>query len=54
LFGQRLSSKSYTLDLYLGYAMEIRTIAARTGLKLHEVDEQLYLFDRKHNKGIAI
>ena len=54
LFGQRLSSKSYSLDLYLGYAKEIRTIAARTGLKLHEVDEQLYLFDRKHNKGIAI
>ncbi|MGA2689690.1 MAG: hypothetical protein ABSE85_16635 [Candidatus Korobacteraceae bacterium] len=52
LFGRKLSSASYKLDLYLEYAAKVEELAKSTGLQLHEVDEQLYRFDQEHNGGI--
>lgn len=43
---------SYSLELYLEYAARVAGIARRTGLQLHDVDEQLYRFDQEQNGGI--
>lgn len=52
LFGQKLYPQMHTLKRYLCYAHRVREIAENTGLPLHEVDEQLYCFDKKHNGKI--
>lgn len=52
LFGKKLYPQSYTLDLYLRYARRVKEIAQENHMPLHEVDEQLYCFDKKHNGKI--
>lgn len=52
LFGKKLYPQMHNLDRYLCYVRHVQEIAERTGLPLHEVDEQLYCFDKKFNGKI--
>jgi hypothetical protein len=52
LYGRKLYSSSYNLDLYLKYAERVQQIATSTELQLSEIDEQLYRFDQEHNGAI--
>ena len=52
LFGRKLYPNSYSLHLYLEYAARVEEIAFEKRIPLHEVDEQLWCFDRAHNGEI--
>ncbi|MCG7983363.1 MAG: hypothetical protein JAY90_11525 [Candidatus Thiodiazotropha lotti] len=52
LKGKRLYPRSYSVDLYLDYVDELKDIASKTNIPFHEVDQQLYCFDREFNQAI--
>ena len=52
IYGKQTQGHQYTLEIYLAYADKLREIADRTQRPLHEIDEQLYCFDKEHNGRI--
>ena len=54
LFGKRLRYASYSTGVYFDYARRILEISKQLDVPLHEVDQQLYCFDRDINKGIGL
>ena len=52
LFGKKLYSTQYSIDLYLEYVKEIYKIRDKLHISLDKVDEQLYLFDKEYNGKI--
>jgi hypothetical protein len=53
LTGKKPNHHTYTVDVYFDYARQIAAIAGKKGMSLSAVDEQLYEFDKKHNKTIG-
>lgn len=52
LTGKKFQYYQYNIKLYLWYTEELMKIAKLHKLKLHQVDEQLYEFDKKFNGNI--
>ncbi len=52
LTGKTIQNYEYDLDVYLKYAKKIYDLKDKINLPLHEIDEQLYCFDKKHNGKI--
>ena len=52
LYGKKISYSQYTLSKYLDYCEKIYEISKYMNLKINEVDEQLYMFDKTHNGKI--
>lgn len=52
LTGKRLRYSQYSMQIYLDYADRLHEIARKRCVSLACVDEQLYCFDREHNKTI--
>jgi len=49
LFGKKIYSGQYTVDLYLKYVERIYEIREQLNKPLSDIDELLYVFDKEHN-----
>ncbi len=52
LTGKKIHSYMYKYDLYIVYVKELMQIAKKYNRPLSEIDEQLYCYDKEHNKEI--
>jgi len=52
LTGTKAHQRTYTIDNYIAYTKQLTAIAAKWNRPLRDIDEQLYCFDKKHNKKI--
>jgi thermostable 8-oxoguanine DNA glycosylase len=52
LTGTKAHQRTYTVDNYIAYTKQLTAIAAKWNRPLRDIDEQLYCFDKKHNKKI--
>jgi hypothetical protein len=52
LYGKKISSNQYSIELYTSYVKETYKIAKKFNIKLDEIDEQLYKFDKEENGKI--
>jgi len=52
IYGKKISSTQYTVEIYLDYVKKIYEISKRLNMEVYEVDEQLYCFDKEHNGKI--
>ena len=52
LYGKKIYPRQYNLELYYKYIEVIKKISKEQKIPLNQVDEQLYLFDKKHNKTL--
>ncbi len=52
LTGKKLYSYQYSIELYINYSGKLHDIAKELDMKLSDVDEQLYLFDKEFNGKI--
>lgn len=52
LFGKKIYSSQYSIELYYGYIEKIYLIRDKLKIELSKVDEQLYEFDKKYNGKI--
>ncbi|MFW6046827.1 MAG: hypothetical protein ACOCP4_03445 [Candidatus Woesearchaeota archaeon] len=52
IFGKKLYSSQYSIDIYYNYVKEIYSIRDKLKLPLDKIDEQLYEFDKANNGKI--
>ena len=52
LTGKKIYYSQYTIDLYIKYVEQLKIYANKLNIPLSEMDEQLYEFDKEHNKKI--
>lgn len=52
LYGKGITYSGYNVDIYFDYISKVYEIREKLDLELHEVDEQLYMFDKENNGKI--
>ncbi len=52
LYGKGITYSGYNVDIYFDYISKVYEIRENLDLELHEVDEQLYMFDKENNGKI--
>jgi hypothetical protein len=52
IFGKKIYSSQYSIEIYYNYIEEIYKIKEKTGLELERIDEQLYEYDKKYTGKI--
>jgi len=52
IYGKKIYYSSYSLKKYISYVNEVKKISKQKGLPLHEVDQQLYMYDKEENGKI--
>tara|TARA_B100000315_G_C14538825_1_gene569791 strand:+ start:863 stop:1396 length:534 start_codon:yes stop_codon:yes gene_type:complete len=52
LRGKKIYYSQYNVDIYLKYANDLHDLASSLKRPLREMDEQLYMYDKEHNKKI--
>ena len=52
LTGKKIYYSQYTIDLYIKYVEQLKIYANKLNIPLSEMDEQLYEFDKEHNRKI--
>lgn len=52
LYGKGITYSGYNVDIYFDYISKVYEIRENLDLELHEVDEQLYMFDKENDGRI--